>query len=129
MNFVFKAKLETFEEPKNPGEFSYKLYQSFHNIYHRALLKSEDWRATGRNNGNSFFRFVYELRDRFLHVAQHYVTERNDFGVASAIMLGYRDYVTGDIVRAYSSSGALHVLSVSGFALSHHVFFFMLNIC
>jgi competence protein ComEC len=124
--FVFKAKLETFEDPKNPGEFSYKLYQSFHNIYHRAFLKREDWRATGANNGNFFFRFVYDLRDRFLQVAKHYVTDRNDFGVASAIMLGYRDYVTGDIVRAYSSSGALHVLSVSGLHLA--TMFFMLNI-
>ncbi|MBK8657948.1 MAG: ComEC family competence protein [Bacteroidetes bacterium] len=123
--FVFKTKLETFEGPKNPGEFSYKLYQSFHNIYHRAFLKSGDWKLTGANTGNIFFRIVYEWRDRFLHVAQNYVSDINDFGVASAIMLGYRDYVTGDIVRAYSSSGALHVLSVSGLHLA--TMFFMLN--
>ena len=29
-------------------------------------------------------------------------------------MLGYRDYMNADIVQAYASSGALHVLSVSG---------------
>lgn len=122
---VFNSSIEEFDEPKNPDEFSFKLYQSFHNIYHRTFLKTGDWKLIVRNQGNFFFAFVYQWRERFLGIIQEHVKDRNDFAVASAIMLGYNDYMNGDIVRAYASSGALHVLSVSGLHVG--IMFFMLN--
>jgi competence protein ComEC len=122
---VFKSNIEEFEEPKNPGEFSYKLYQTFHHIYHRSFLKTDDWKLLSPKSGNAFFAYIYNLREQFLHVIEKHVTNENDFGVATAIMLGYRDYINPDIIRAYSSSGALHVLSVSGLHLA--TMFFMLN--
>lgn len=122
---VFKTTPVAFEEPKNPGEFSFKLYKSFHNVYHRAFLRKNDWKLSASYGGNLFFDAVYKLRETFLESIKVHVTDRNDFGVATAIMLGYRDYINDDIVKAYSSSGALHVLSVSGLHLA--TMFFMLN--
>jgi competence protein ComEC len=54
------------------------------------------------------------LRDFFLTLIEQHVKTKDELAVASAIMLGYRDYMNADIVQAYASSGALHVLSVSG---------------
>ncbi len=123
---VFNSKIEAFEEPKNPDEFSYKLYQSFHNIYHRTFLKPGSWRLLQHNQGNFFMGLVYQARDYLLSIITRYVKGKNEFAVASAIMLGYNDYLTGDITQAYASSGALHVLSVSGLHVG--IMFFMLNI-
>ena len=58
-------------------------------------------------------------------IIEYYVKDKDDFGVASAIMLGYRDYINPEIMRAYAGSGALHVLSVSGLHVG--VVFVMLN--
>ena len=122
---VFKSNIQEFEEPKNPGEFNFKLYQSFHNIYYRSFLKTGDWKLVKQNNGNLVMSNVYQLRAYFLSLLEKYVKDKNDFAVAAAIMLGYNDYMNGDIMRAYSSSGALHVLSVSGLHVG--IMFLMLN--
>ncbi|MBL7778879.1 MAG: ComEC family competence protein [Chitinophagales bacterium] len=122
---IFRGDIQEFEAPKNPEEFSFKLYQSFHNIYHRVFLQDNTWQLTGRNLGNPVFTAVYAVRNNFLKKIEHYVTEPNNLAVASAIMLGYRDYMNADVVRAYSGSGALHVLSVSGLHVG--IVFLMLN--
>jgi competence protein ComEC len=97
---IFNSNIEEFEEPKNPDEFSFKLYQSFHNIYHRTFLKPGDWKLMSVNEGNIFFATIYEMREYFLSLITKYVKDKNDFAVASAIMLGYNDYMNGDITRA-----------------------------
>jgi len=122
---IFTSKIEEFEKPKNPEEFSFKLYQSFHNIYHRTFLKPKDWTLIKRGEGNIFMAQVYRLREYFLSILSKYFKNKNDFAVASAIMLGYNDYMNGDVTRAYASSGALHVLSVSGLHVG--IMFIMLN--
>lgn len=122
---IFRANIQEFEHPKNPEEFSFKLYQSFHNIYHRVFLRDKVWQLTGRNLGNPLFTAVYAVRSNFLKKIERHVTEPNNLAVATAIMLGYRDYMNADVVRAYSGSGALHVLSVSGLHVG--IVFMMLN--
>ncbi|MFN8285238.1 MAG: ComEC/Rec2 family competence protein [Chitinophagales bacterium] len=120
-----QAKIEPFDEPKNPEEFNYKQYQANKNIFYRAFLVQGDWKVIQSDAGNPFFAGIYHLRERLLQVINVYVKDENDFGVATAIMLGYRDYVNADILQAYGSSGALHVLSVSGLHVG--VLFMMLN--
>ena len=122
---LIRAKIDTTEGPKNPYEFDFKAYQSFHNIYQKAFVTRSGWKLIAHNQGSSFLSAVYRLRNSFLLVLSRYVTDKNDFGVASAIMLGYRDYINADIMRAYASSGTVHILSVSGFHVS--IMFFMLN--
>ncbi len=122
---VFNSTIQEFDEPKNPEEFSFKLYQSFHNIYHRTFLKGGDWKLVGEHQGMFLMAQVYQVREYFLSLIIKYVKNKNDFAVASAIMLGYNDYMNSDVTRAYASSGALHVLSVSGLHVG--IMFIMLN--
>jgi competence protein ComEC len=89
-------------------------------------LKSGDWELLQVKEDNIFFSTIYKMREYFLSILSTYVRDRNQFAVASAIMLGYNDYMNGDITRAYASSGALHVLSVSGLHVG--IMFFMLNV-
>ena len=122
---LVKSKIDTTEGPKNPGEFNFKQYQAYRNVYHKAFVTKGDWCLIDTNAGNSLLAGIYKLRSKFLAVITRYVSDKNDFGVASAIMLGYRDYINSDIMRAYASSGTVHILSVSGLHVS--IMFFMLN--
>jgi len=88
-------------------------------------LKTGDWKLVKSNQGNFLLAQVYHTREYFLSIITRYVKNKNDFAVASAIMLGYNDYMSGDVTRAYASSGALHVLSVSGLHVG--IMFLMLN--
>lgn len=122
---IFKSTVMDLEDPKNPEEFNYRRYQYFHNACQRVYLKKGEWKIGAHNQGNSLMANVYRLRAYFLSIITRYVPEKNDFAVASAIMLGYNDYLSGEISRAYATSGTLHVLSVSGLHVG--IMFIMLN--
>lgn len=114
--------------PQNPGEFNYKRFLSFHNIYSQAYVKSSDWIALNRNSGNIILNYSIGLRNRLLSILKENKLEGDELSVGAALLLGYTDKLDADIISAYSSSGALHVLSVSGLhvAIVYVVFSWML---
>ncbi|HRG87514.1 MAG TPA: ComEC/Rec2 family competence protein [Chitinophagales bacterium] len=122
---VFKAGINEFAAPKNPGEFNFKRYQALHNVYHRAFLPPGSWRVVATGQGNTLLQQVYKVRAYFLSKLQQYVTGADNMAVAAAIMLGYNDYMTSEITQAYTNAGTLHVLSVSGLHVG--IMFLLLN--
>jgi competence protein ComEC len=123
---IFTGMVTLYEGPKNPGQFDYRNYQAMHHIYHRAYLREGEWKVTATNQGNPVLAKIYSVRAYFLSLIMQTVHGTNELAVATAIMLGYRDYITDDITQAYAGSGVLHVLSVSGLHVA--VLYFVLNI-
>ena len=122
---LIKSKIDTTDGPKNPYEHNFKAGLAFRNIYHKAFVTSALWALIDSNQGNLLLASVYQLRKSFLTILSRYITDKFDFGVASAIMLGYRDYLSPDIYQAYQNSGTVQILSVSAFHVG--IMFFMLN--
>lgn len=111
---AFSGAPQLLDESKNPFEFDYAQFQHFKNIYYRIYLSHEQIRLLKRDTGNRLFSKVYALRDYFISVLHQHIPTLDERAVAGAILLGYRDDMSNDIVQAYASSGALHVMSVSG---------------
>lgn len=122
---VFTGNPEWIAPPKNPGEFDFKLYKSFHRVHHRIFLTEGKWKLTAHKKGKFILYHTYRLRAHFLAVIQRSIQQPNDFAVASAMLLGYRDFMGQEIVQAYSGTGALHVLCVSGLHVG--IMFLVLN--
>jgi competence protein ComEC len=102
------------DPPKNPGEFNYKRYLSFHQIYQQAYLKSGEWKKAEQSGETSIFLFANQLREKLLSIFEKYKIEGQEFAVASALMVGYKEKIDAEITRAYAGAGAMHVLAVSG---------------
>ncbi|MFH1321799.1 MAG: ComEC/Rec2 family competence protein [Bacteroidota bacterium] len=100
--------------PQNPSEFNYKRYLSFHSIYHQAYINSDNWRLLNKGIGNPVLKYAHSLRNKLLNVFRNNKVEGEEFAVASALILGYKDDLDTELKRAYSSAGAMHVLAVSG---------------
>ena len=122
---VVKTSFTEVPPPKNPSEFNYKQYLYFHNIYRQAYVRAGDWRSTGENSGNTLLRWSYSLRDELLLVLQECGLTGEEYSVTAALVLGYEDKLDPDIISAYSSTGALHVLSVSGLHVG--IIYFVFN--
>ncbi len=101
-------------KPQNPGEFNYKRFLSFHHIYHQAYLNSDDCKSLNQNSGNAILKSSIGLRNYLLDVLKQNKLTGDELSVGAALLLGYTDKLDADIISAYSSTGALHVLSVSG---------------
>jgi competence protein ComEC len=111
---LLKAKFTAIDAPQNPAQFNYREYMSFHNIWHQTFATSGTWRLVASGQGNEFFAAVYKFRERLMNEIRKFVSTPDELGVAAALLLGYNDFITPDVTRAYAASGALHVLSVSG---------------
>lgn len=111
---VFSTTFNSIPEPQNPGEFNYKRFLAFHNIFQQASANDINWKSIGINSGNSILRYSYSLRDKLLNILRSENVKDDEYAVGAALMLGYSDKLDAEIISAYSSTGALHVLSVSG---------------
>jgi competence protein ComEC len=102
------------EGPRNPGELDYRRYLRFQNVFHRNYLNAADF-VYGGNQPPSWLKAnAFRLNRWADSVLTHHLSNRREIGVAKAMMLGVRDDLDQDTLRAYSASGAIHVLSVSG---------------
>jgi competence protein ComEC len=108
------AKLNTPSPPPNPGEFDYQRYLANKNIHFQAYVRPEQWVKTGSGFGNPLVEFALELRKTFIRVFNNHGISGRDFSVATALILGMDDYLDNDTRKEFSTSGAMHVLCVSG---------------
>lgn len=111
---IFEPDFKEIKEPQNPAEFNYKQYLAFHLIYRQSYLKSGKWQKVDSGNNYNLKRIAEAWRNKLLSVIEQNNITGNEAAVLSALIVGYKDKLEASIVRSYSSSGAMHVLAVSG---------------
>ena len=111
---VFSAPLRQVNPPLNPNEFDYKKYLALKNIFYTAYLPSDDWNAVAGSEEFSVYTFSQQVRQRLLRIYRESGLKGDEFAMVSALVLGYDDEIDQPLMTAYSHTGTLHVLSVSG---------------
>lgn len=124
-NVVFKNKLSTIPEPKNPFDFNYKQYLYYKNIYHQCFLRESEFVTNVSGFELSITEYPLLLKSRLLEILKENNLKDDDLSVTSALLLGYDDEISRDLLGAYSRTGTLHVLSVSGLHVG--ILFMILN--
>jgi len=90
------------------------MYLELHNINHQLFLDSNSWQKTSKNTANPLLVFSQNMRDKLFQILKENGVVGNQLKVGSALLLGYREQLDKDLIRSYSSAGAMHVLAVSG---------------
>ncbi|MEC3881366.1 ComEC/Rec2 family competence protein [Parapedobacter sp. 10938] len=105
---------ETVAPPYNPGELDYRSYLAGKNIWHQDYLGSHELKKLGGGKGSPFITYALAIRQRMVAKFAEYIPDRDAYSVASALILGYRAEMSDRLVQAFSNTGTIHVLSVSG---------------
>ncbi|MDX1943283.1 MAG: ComEC/Rec2 family competence protein [Saprospiraceae bacterium] len=108
------ASITEIEPPKNPKAFDFSRYMHFKNVHYQAFVKPGNWQLSEKGKGWHPFLLADRLQKRFIRILHKNIPEENEFAVASALILGYRDEISEEINTAYRNTGATHVLAVSG---------------
>lgn len=104
--------------PMNPGEFDWQRFLMFKNIYHQQYVRrGEAFRIDG-GHGNGFVSTAIAVREWADRQLRTYVKGEQEQATASALVLGVSDRLDGTLLQAYASTGAMHVLAVSGLHVS-----------
>jgi len=107
------AEWRDISSPRNPGEFDFQKYYKQQNIWAKAFLKENEVATVTINEEFSFSSTIYNLRINIRDLFNK--TVGGDAGkLMSALILGLREEVPGDIKQDFVDTGVIHVLAVSG---------------
>ncbi|MEP6596385.1 MAG: ComEC/Rec2 family competence protein, partial [Ginsengibacter sp.] len=121
---LISKKLQLIKNSGNPGAFNYQRYSAFQQIFHQIYLKKSDWILLGEKNVNAFNQFMYTTRDYILKILQKNIKGEHELGIAEALLIGYKADLDTDLVQAYSNTGVVHIIAISGLHLG--LIYFML---
>lgn len=114
MQFVGRA--DALAQPLNPDAFDFSAWQAQRNVFHQVRVAEQQWMAV--RSPFSLRGFAWRSRERLLDILRTYLpVGSNELAVAAALILGKRDELSTEVRNAYSETGAVHVLAVSGLHL------------
>lgn len=115
---LIHKNLQPIENSGNPGSFNYERFAAFQGIFHNVYLKEKDWQPLKGSTGNPFYQFIFSARAKVLDVLKKTIhTGKDELGIAQALLIGYTNDLDKDLVQAYSNTGVVHIIAISGMHL------------
>ncbi|MDR2010540.1 MAG: ComEC family competence protein [Bacteroidales bacterium] len=111
---VFSPELSEIQNKGNPEEFDYKKYLSYNLIYSSDFLSGTDWSLLETSRNIKLKYKILRFRTKLISTLNELGLDNDELAVVSALALGYKDNLSNEIRHSYSSSGAMHILAVSG---------------
>jgi competence protein ComEC len=96
------------------GDFDYGLYLRRQGIVGTSWAHRGNWQLVGRQPNHSIRNIAQRCQRRLYRQYQRMGVHGKELEILSALTLGYRENLDTDVQRAFSASGAMHVLAVSG---------------
>lgn len=116
---IIHKNLQRIKNSGNPGAFNYEQYAAFQQTFHNVFLKEPDWLLLQGKDANGFKQFLFRARENILSVLRvHANPGKDELGIAEALLIGYTNDLDKDLVQAYSNTGVVHIIAISGMHLA-----------
>ncbi|HEY9117581.1 MAG TPA: ComEC/Rec2 family competence protein [Roseivirga sp.] len=110
---IVKGKPNATSTPANPGEFDYGNYLAYQNIRFQQFI-GDEFQKTGHSPPNRLVDISIPIRDYCVNQIGTYIPNTKAKAVVLALVLGVKDELDNELIQSFSSTGAMHVLAVSG---------------
>lgn len=97
--------------------FFIKIPEKISDNYYRVFLKPREFIVLEEKEINSFKVFLFAIQDWVLAVLQKYIPGKKECGLAEALLIGYKNDLDRELMKAYSNTGVVHVIAISGLHL------------
>jgi competence protein ComEC len=114
---LFNKSLQEIKNAGNPGSFDYKTYCLFQHITHQVYLTNKEYVVLAATDKNAFKDFVFKSRSWVINHLRKYIKGEKEQGLAEALLIGYKDDLDKNLVQAYSNTGVVHIIAISGLHL------------
>jgi competence protein ComEC len=112
--YLIPARFAPVPEPLNPGEFDSKSWMANQHIYHQSFLSATELIPLPGRRGSPIISYAITLRKKQVDLYRRLIADDEAFSVAATLILGYRADLNPETMAAYSKTGTIHALSVSG---------------
>ena len=110
---IIRARLQEIKNTGNPFEFDYELLMHKKGIWYSTYLSGENYLKTTIQIARSGY-WAENIRESLISLLRKSVPEQQIRSVISALTLGYRTELERETINYFTSTGAMHVLAVSG---------------
>ncbi len=98
----------------NPGGFHYKQWLFRNEITHQLYLAKGSWTLLPSKKSKQYLQV---LQQKISNRLQQNITGKQEKAVAAALLIGYKQDIDSDLMKAYSNTGVIHVIAISGLHL------------
>lgn len=99
----------------NPGSFDYGNYLQYQGIHYVDYLRNGQYSILGKVEQKwNPVTWSYSLSEKADEIFRLNIQNDDAYGLVKAMILGRRDDLRNELVDAFTISGAVHILSVSG---------------
>ena len=114
---ILLKKVTSIVNAGNPGAFNYERYCSFQDIHYQAFLSDNDFTILPTEQTSWFANVLINIRTSVLEILKKNIKSQDELSIAEALLIGYRDELDRELVRAYSNTGVVHIIAISGLHL------------
>jgi len=110
---IILTKPQPIRNMGNPFEFDYRLMMQSRDIRYSVYLTKETYLNTEKKSDRIIY-LAEKIRDQLIAKLSKVIHAKEERSVVSALTLGYRAEISQETTDYFASTGAMHVLSVSG---------------
>jgi competence protein ComEC len=115
---LIEGGLQQIKNAGNPGGFNYSRYMIFQQTLHQVYLKKDKFILLNEHSENNLYSFIFWARTATINTLQKYIVgNKKVSGIAEALLIGYKEDLDKDVVQAYSNTGVVHIIAISGMHL------------
>ena len=115
---IIRKELTEIKNSGNPAAFNYERYCAFQQIFHQCYLKKGDWVLLKSKEVTASRTIIFKTRQIIINVLDTYISGNDEAALAKALLIGYKVDLDKDLVQAYSNTGVVHLIAISGLHLA-----------
>ena len=101
------------ENKNNPGDFDLQLFWKSKGIKEMCFFQESDFQFLDKVPNNTFYDFISDLNIHFIAILDTYL-DGEELAIGTALILGDKSLIDSEIRNAFTATGAMHALAVSG---------------
>ena len=112
--WLVKGTPELSKGPANLGEFDYRRYLQYHQVYHSQFVHQGQYNVLGHQPLSALVAISQRAAGVLDSVFRQYVKSPREYALGTALVLGFRDDIDAATKQAYANTGTTHIMAVSG---------------
>jgi competence protein ComEC len=112
--WLVQGSPELSKGPANPGEFDYRRYLQYHQVYHAQFVHQGQYKVIAHRPLSVIVALSQRAATVLDGVFRRYVPRPREYALGTALVLGFRDDIDQETKQAYANTGTTHIMAVSG---------------
>ena len=112
---LLTKKLQFIAAPKDPLAFNYQQWAYRQGVQYQSYLVAPPQMLEPAQR--SWRNWVMDSRNWILAVLARWIPDKTICGIAEALLIGYKYDLDRSLVQAYSNTGVVHIIAISGLHL------------